>query len=326
MPEDPTQYMTCMEVWGGNQPANNGVIMPGLDAWIYSLPFGDSDSGGDVYYVSACATGRITRLLLADVSGHGTQVSKIAVSLRKLMQKYVNFIDQTAFVGSMNRQFAELAGAGTFATAIVSTFFGPTNDLTLCIAGHPPPLLYRAASKRWTILDHQEGTAAGNIPLGIDDAANWTQFDVRLRVGDLVLAYTDSLIEAFGADGEMLCPKGLLQIINTVDVSDPKRVIPLLLEKMAVLNDKNLKNDDVTALLFRPNGTAPGVKLKDKLLGPLRVMGGVFGSLKPGGKPAPWPEFSLANVGGMIFRPLNRLWSARSATSSRPAPPGAPAP
>ena len=60
-----------MEVWGSNRAGSNGVIMPGLDAWVYSRPCSDDDAGGDVHYVSACATGRVIRALVADVSGHG---------------------------------------------------------------------------------------------------------------------------------------------------------------------------------------------------------------------------------------------------------------
>src|SRR5687768_18611008 len=56
---------------GGNQPADSGVVMAGLDAWVYCRPYHGAAAGGDVYYVSSCATGRITRLLVADVSGHG---------------------------------------------------------------------------------------------------------------------------------------------------------------------------------------------------------------------------------------------------------------
>src|SRR5205823_2172807 len=119
-------------------------------------------------------------------------VAETAGALRRLMQRYVNVIDQGAFVRSMNQRFTELSDAGSFATAIVSTFFGPTNDLSLCIAGHPPPLLYRAAEGRWMLLN-QDGQAA-NIPLGIDDVTDWTQFEVRLEADDLVLCYTDSLI------------------------------------------------------------------------------------------------------------------------------------
>src|SRR5215207_8163354 len=132
-----THEMQCMEVWGGNRNADSGVVMAGLDAWVYSKPFGGADGGGDVYYVSSCATGRITRLLVADVAGHGDKVSSIAKELRTLMRRHVNQIDQSRFVQSMNRQFSGLGGAGSFATALVTTFFAPTNHLSLCNAGHP---------------------------------------------------------------------------------------------------------------------------------------------------------------------------------------------
>src|SRR5437667_7049027 len=131
MPESTEQHMTCMEVWGGNTPTNNGVSMLGLDAWVYSKPYQSADAGGDVYYVSSCATGRITRLLVADVSGHGETVSNVAEQLRLMMRRYVNHLDQGQFVRSMNRQFSSMADAGCFATAVVTTFFSPTRDLLL---------------------------------------------------------------------------------------------------------------------------------------------------------------------------------------------------
>src|SRR3954463_4641873 len=106
------EHMTCMEVWGGNQIVDTAVQLSGLDAWVYSKPYANSSEGGDVHYVSSCATGRITRLLLADVSGHGAKVSSTAAELRNLMRKFVNRIDQTGFVQSMNQQFATLAQAG----------------------------------------------------------------------------------------------------------------------------------------------------------------------------------------------------------------------
>src|SRR5438477_8597012 len=129
MPDTSSQHlMQCMEVWGGNQPTNSGVVMAGLDAWVYSKPYENASSGGDVYYVSSCATGRITRLLVADVSGHGASVAQTAAGLRGLMRRHVNQIDQTRFVRSMNEQFQALSAAGSFATAVVTTFFAPTNS------------------------------------------------------------------------------------------------------------------------------------------------------------------------------------------------------
>lgn len=316
MPSGPVEHMTCMEVWGGNQATDNGVVMSGLDAWVYCRPFEESAGGGDVYYVSSCATGRITRLLLADVSGHGQLVSSTAGALRRLMQRYVNFIDQSAFVRSMNRQFGELSEGGTFATAIVSTFFGPTSELTLCNAGHPPPLLYRAATGEWSLLGDESGASRGNLPLGIEDLTDWEQRSVRLRVGDLVLCYTDSLMESQDANGGLLGTAGLVELARSIDVSEPSRIIPNLIR--AIEANGSLGKDDVTALLFRPNGLSPYLPLKDRLLAPFRVAGRIVKSLYTGGDTAPWPELSIANVCGVLLKPLNWVSLRSRRSGARP--------
>src|SRR5580692_2641034 len=80
--DKPKQHMQCMEVWGGSQITTRSVEFGGLDAWVYSKPHGQAQRGGDVYYASSCGTGRITRLLLADVSGHGSGVAATAAALR----------------------------------------------------------------------------------------------------------------------------------------------------------------------------------------------------------------------------------------------------
>src|SRR3984885_7607371 len=164
-----SQHMTCMEVWGGSQLTTRGVEMGGLDAWVYSRPFGDARRGGDVYYASSVATGRITRLLLADVAGHGISVASTAANLRTLMRRFVNRLDQTEFVRLLNQQFTALSEVGTFATAVVATFFAPTRRMIVCNAGHPRPLFYQSAKKEWILLGdaaQNDGTVS-NIPLGI---------------------------------------------------------------------------------------------------------------------------------------------------------------
>ena len=287
-----------MEVWGGNQLADSGVVMAGLDAWVYSKPFGGADGGGDVYYVSSCATGRITRLLVADVSGHGSSVAQIATTLRTLMRKHVNQIDQSRFVRSMNEQFTALSSAGVFATALVTTFFAPTNQLSLCNAGHPPPLLYRAATKTWDFLEQKarDDEAAGNIPLGVIDLTDYDQFEVKLKVGDLVLCYTDSLIEARDSNGEMLGQAGLLDLVRSIEVTDPTQLTAQILAAAEKRCGQQVCEDDVTVLLFRPNGLAPNTPIKERILAPFRIL-----------RSFAFPDLSIANIGGAIFPPLNRV-------------------
>src|SRR5258706_11775090 len=91
----PQQHMTCMEVWGGNQFTTQGVEFGGLDTWVYSKPYGEAHSGGDVYYASSCATGRISRLLVADVAGHGSKRAGAASAPGTLMRPFVKSLAHT---------------------------------------------------------------------------------------------------------------------------------------------------------------------------------------------------------------------------------------
>jgi serine phosphatase RsbU (regulator of sigma subunit) len=307
--------MTCMEVWGGSDAADAAVTLSGLDAWVYSRPYQQADAGGDVYYVSACATGRINRLLVADVSGHGQSVRAIAATLRDLMRRYVNYLDQSRFVLSMNKQFVTCSDAGCFATAIVTTFFAPTRTLSVCNAGHPPPLVWRSAKQEWSFLDlEHEGQRVANIPLGIMDYEDCEQFGVTLDVNDLVLVYTDSLIEARLPDGEMLGTQGLLALVTrSADPTHPESLIPTLLKSLDHRTQGGLDADDVTLLLLRPNGTRTRAHWINSFTAPFKVLATV-GRFCIGRGPISLPDPRLPNVGGALLPALSRLWGKRKKT------------
>lgn len=268
----PAEHMKCLEVCGGSQLTARGLVIGGLDAWVYSRPHGQSPRGGDVYYASSCAAGRITRLLLADVSGHGKTVAGIAADLRVLMRRYVNRPDQSEFVRLLNEQFAALSRNGAFATAIVTTFFSPNRRLVLCNAGHPRPILYRASKEEWSLLGEersQRGATSSNLPLGILSMTEYEHFDLELEPGDCVVTYTDALIESSDADGEQLGEDGVLHLLKLLGNAQPEKLIAELLGEIAERYPENLSADDVTVLLLRANGGAQSLTLVDKI----RAMG-----------------------------------------------------
>jgi phosphoserine phosphatase RsbU/P len=265
-----------MEVWGGNRSTWSNFVVPGLDIWVYSQPFEGDEQGGDVYYVSSCASGRITRMLVGDVSGHGSEASVLSTELRDIMRRNVNYIDQSRVVKSLNEQFEEAATVGRFATAIVGTYFAPTRSLTVCLAGHPSPLIFRAESQTWAPLvggdssDHSQS----NMPFGILGEQKFASTKLKLKPGDLVLAYTDSLYEAFAANGEMLRAVGIAEIAKSISVDGPGDFVTTLLQRIRDLNPQNLASDDTTVVLARANSER--VSLKDNVLAPFRLLRGLF--------------------------------------------------
>jgi serine phosphatase RsbU (regulator of sigma subunit) len=181
-------------------------------------------------------------------------------------------------VRSLNREFAQLARGGRFATALAFTYDAPQNRLQVCNAGHPPPLVFRQADRTWSYLEQPRGPHATNFPLGIDDVADYEQFEVPVHVGDIVVCYTDGLPESRRADRGLLGKAALLELIRGQEGSQLSRLIPDLLQRLETMAKVE---DDLTVLVFRPNGQRPFVPLRDRLMAPLNYLCAVAAGYSP---------------------------------------------
>ncbi len=300
--------MACMEVWGGNQSTQHSLSTLGLESWIYSQPYQQAAGGGDVYFISSCATGRITRLLVADISGHGESLAQTGERLRDLMRRHVNHVEQRQFLAEMNREFGEVRHSGGFATAVAASFFSPDRRFTVTNAGHPPPLIYSEQTGHWAILDTSGDDSAeglSDFPLGMLEEMKYGEQRVHAQPGDLLVFYTDSLIESRNAAGELLGPKGLLGLMKTVDPGRPGGLIAELLGQIGGLYPGNLKDDDVTVLVVKPTGTGETVPLVNRLKAPWLFLGASLRALLTG-KKIPFPEFTWENSGGALLDVFSR--------------------
>ena len=267
------ETMQCLEIWGGNQGVEEHFHRPGLDVWVYSCPHENAASGGDVYYLSSCASGRISRMLLADVSGHGPRVSGLARRLRDLMRRHVNSISQAQFVEGMNREFVELNQEGSFATAIVGTFFASTQSIQMSVAGHPRPLLYRQKTRTWELFEIHRDAAVStgliNTPLGISESVAYGQTRLDLGTGDMILAYTDGVTEAQVTDGKLLETQGLLNLVQTLDATKPDRLLQSLLTSLRDQATAPI-GDDLSLLLACADGSR--ASWWNTMLAPFRLL------------------------------------------------------
>ena len=260
--------LQCMEIWGSSSAANQGVSTPGLETWVWSVPFEQADGGGDVHYVSLCGGGLITRVILADVSGHGASVAEMARELRDLMARNINRKNQSRLIKELNKQFGELAKLRRFATAVVATYLNDRDQLTLCNAGHPNPLWYRAETNEWHIIatDNKDEAVLSNLPLGIDDSAAYPQARLQLGHGDMIFIYTDAIIEATSPEGQMLGEKGLIHLLRTLNIRDPSVLAQSLIEWLNDFRQGQPLEDDLTFLLLRHNaGQTKRLSLGEKL-------------------------------------------------------------
>ncbi len=307
--------LSCMEVWGGNDHIDSSIAVPGLVVHVYSRPYHGAVAGGDVLYVSTCGSGRIARILVADVAGHGDDVASLARTLRDLMRRYINYVDQSAFVSALNHEFKAAATEGRFATAVVATYWSATDCVTATNAGHPRPVWYCARSRTWTVLADPTRLRApethSNLPLGVVDLAGYDQVLVRLAAGDVLLVYTDSIIEASDPAGVMLGEVGLVRLLGRLDAERPEMLVQSVVEHVEAFRGGRESDDDLTVVAMVCSGEKPRRRLTEKL-GAMALIGRAIASRLLGGhSPVPWPEMSVVNILGMFVRRANRMWGGR---------------
>jgi len=257
---DPDHVLQCIEVWGGNERADEALAVPGLDLWVFSEPVGREASGGDLHYVSMCGAGHVVRLMLADVAGHGDRVGPLARRFRKLLRKNINILDQTRIARTLNHELAIDDAGADFATAFIATYYGPTDHLLFCNAGHPRPLWYRSATRQWTCVEAEESKADGlpsNLPLGVIDETPYEQQAIQLAPGDVIVLFTDSLIEAANPDGRQLGEQGLLELARTLSADEPESLHEKLVAAVAAWRHGAPSDDDVTVMVMHHNGAKP---------------------------------------------------------------------
>ena len=93
-----------------------------------------------------------------------------------------------------------------------------------------------------------------------------------------------------------------------MSIDDPTTLIPDLLAAIGKQADGNLTGDDVTLLLFRPNGLGRRrPSLRQQVIATGKMIGAIAGSMRSGGEAVPWPDFKL---------PESRRRSCRAAQSA----------
>jgi len=245
--------LQCMEIWGGNHRVSHALELPGLTGWLHSEPTEQSSEGGDVHYVSVCSKGVLTRLALADVSGHGQSAGSVAALLRSLIRKHIDTWDQSELMRELNSSLNSQVTHSQYASAILFAYYQPTSELVFTNAGHPPALWYHGGTKTWDWLESATPLAhvIEGLPLGLIDGTDYVQVAVSLLPDDLVIPYTDGITEARNPDGEMLGRDGLLAIAKGLSIDEPAQMAERLIARLQEFRGTTPPGDDCTFCILR---------------------------------------------------------------------------
>jgi Stage II sporulation protein E (SpoIIE) len=165
--------------------------LPSLEGFAVTSAYRPAlEVGGDFFQIIRDEGGS-TIVALGDVSGKGLKaamnVALIVGVLRSLSNASYTPVQMLEL---LNRCLCGRLNGG-FVTAVILCF-QPNGSVTIANAGHLPPFL-----------NQSELVIEGSLPLGLVPFATYDEIAIRMYPGDQLSLYTDGLVEARSATGEL---------------------------------------------------------------------------------------------------------------------------
>jgi PAS domain S-box-containing protein len=220
-------------------------------------------AGGDWFDAVLRPDGRVA-LAVGDVVGHGVSASAVMGQLRAVLtDRLLDGTGLPAALGAADRLARRTPGA--HATTVCVALLDPSDgSLVYCTAGHPPPLLVPAGAEAGFL------PPTGAAPLGTgrggDDELRFPLGTAHLDLDDLVLLYTDGIVERPGRSpsvatvelARVAADAAAGRALDTDETSPPERVCTHGLE---LLVRETGHVDDVTLLAAQRVRPVPGPDL-----------------------------------------------------------------
>jgi sigma-B regulation protein RsbU (phosphoserine phosphatase) len=222
----------------------------GLDIAAYSVSA--REVGGDFYDFIDMGEEKLG-LVIADVTGKsvsGALVMSASRSVfRMLSEEHLSVSDSMM---RANRRLKKDVKSGMFVALLYAVLNARERTLTLCSAGQTQPILFSAKAGQANLVD----TEGDTFPLGILEESSYEETLLQLNPGDMVLFYTDGIVEAMNDDEEIFGFERLLEIVNSAGLMSAESLLKVILEKVNDFTGAAAQHDDLTVIVVSVEGKA----------------------------------------------------------------------
>ena len=186
-------------------------------------------------------------IVIADVAGHNVGAALIMAETRSVLRSHVR---QTVHPGQLMRSlndvlYDDLTRSELFISMFYVSYCFTTGLLRYANAGHSRPLLLKRNAPECSELD-TEGLILGVLP-----SVDFEEKSIHLEQGDILLLYTDGIIESHNSDGELFGVDRLCRTLRLRRDDTPNAIIFALFEDLNKFLGNTPPNDDITLVALK---------------------------------------------------------------------------
>ncbi len=202
-------------------------------------------------------------LALADICGKGISAALLMSNLQATLRSNVLNLwhpnglngekSLAQIVEKLNFQIYSYTSANKFASFFYAVYDDVHQTLAYCNAGHNPPLHFSG--------DGFQRLSTGGTVVGIFADSKYEQETIHLRPGDLLVAYTDGIVESVNEQGEEFGEYRLIELIRAHRSLDADKLKGVIVEQVLSWTAAEERADDMTLVVAKmfesPN---PGIQ------------------------------------------------------------------
>ncbi len=203
------------------------------------------------YYDFMALTDHSLAFAIGDVAGKGISAALLMATIQSTMRTQLSTsngggrhqLSAARMVSILNKQLYATTAPEKYATFYFALYEESTHSLTYTNAGHLAPILLSGSTIQ--TLD-STGTVVGAFPF-----ARYEERTVPLEHGDMLVAYTDGIVEPENAYGEMFGEDRLTDLVVKYAKADSSEIIARTMEAVNLWTGSSELQDDMTMVVAR---------------------------------------------------------------------------
>ena len=217
------------------------VDLKGVDVSYINIP--SSRVGGD-YYDIFKVNEHETIFTINDVSGHGIPASLLMSIFRtNFVYRIKKDNDILTTISHLNNIIAKTTDSNLFVTSFTLLVDVKNMKASYINAGHNPPFILRGNK----ILDLKESS----IVVGLFPDSPYTIAEVELKKNDLIIMYTDGIIEAENSRGEQYSLKRMIDFVKARKNRGTEIVKKNFIAELKNFTKRDNFEDDITFIIIK---------------------------------------------------------------------------
>lgn len=201
---------------------------------------------GDYYDVIPIKRNNKLALVICDVAGKGIPASLVMVMIRTIIYLIAGADRDAATVMTwINKGIAGKIAMDRFATMSFMTYDMNSGFLEYSNAAHHPLLIYRKGQGSFEELDTE------GIPIGLERKTKYEKTGTTLQKDDIIVMYTDGIIEAMDVDNRQYGIEALREIVRTHAEKDPDSIVQAVRADVDRFVGKASQHDDQTLMIMK---------------------------------------------------------------------------